>query len=83
MKRPSHLSVVPVEPEVGNPTAASRARIKAMSHPGDVIQCPRCGGRETIETRIGAMRRPNGSSYGGTKALICAACHRNGERVVV
>jgi hypothetical protein len=54
-----------------------------MSHPGDVIQCPRCGGRETIETRIGAMRRPNGSSYGGTKALICAACHRNGERVVV
>jgi hypothetical protein len=54
-----------------------------MSHPGDVIQCPRCGGRETIETRIGVMRRPNGTTHGGTKALICAACHRNGERIVV
>lgn len=78
-----HLAVVPEVPEVGNPTTASRSRIKAMSHPGDVIQCPRCGGRETIETLIGAMRRPNGSSYGGTRAMICAACHRNGDRVVV
>jgi DNA-directed RNA polymerase subunit RPC12/RpoP len=83
VKRPPHLTVVPTEPVAENPVTASRARIKAMPKPGDMIQCPRCGGREVIETRIGILRRPNGSSYGGTRAMICAACHRNGERVVV
>lgn len=80
---PPRLHVVPTTPEPETPVTASRRRIKAMPHPGDVIQCPRCGGRETIETRIGAMRRPNGTSHGGTKVTICAGCHRNGERVVV
>jgi len=74
---------VPSSPPPDTPVEASRARVKAMPKHGDMIQCPRCGGRETIETRIGMMRRPSGTTYGGTRATICASCHRHGERVVV
>jgi hypothetical protein len=53
-----------------------------MAKPAHMIQCPRCGGREVIETKTGMLRR-DGRAFGGTKTLICAGCHRNGERVVV
>ena len=48
----------------------------------ELVQCHRCGGREVIQTRIG-MHFVNGKATGGTKAIICAMCNRNGERVVV
>ena len=56
---------------------------KAAAKPADMVQCPRCDGREVLETRIGVMIRPGGKPFGGTKSLICANCQRNGERVVV
>lgn len=57
-------------------------RIKAMPKPASMIQCHRCGGREVIETKIGVFFK-NGRPSGGSKTLICAACHRAGERVVL
>ncbi|WP_428384123.1 hypothetical protein [Nevskia ramosa] len=59
-----------------------RNRIKAMPKPASMIQCHRCSGREVIETKIGVMFK-NGRPSGGTKTLICATCHRGGERVVL
>lgn len=59
-----------------------RKRIKALPKPKDMIQCPRCGGREVIETRIGVFETARTWS-GGTKALLCALCFMRGERVVL
>lgn len=53
-----------------------------MPGPPSVIQCPRCGGREVIETKTG-MLFAGGKASGGTKQLLCTACLLNGERVVV
>ena len=64
------------------PAQKVRNRIKALPKPASMIQCHRCGGREVIETKIGVMFK-NGCPSGGTKNLICATCHRNGERVVL
>ena len=47
-----------------------------------MLCCPKCEGREVIETKTGVLRK-NGKPYGGTKQLICAACQRKGERVVI
>jgi hypothetical protein len=57
-------------------------RIKAMPKPACMIQCYRCGGQETIETKIGVVIK-NGKPSGGTKQLICALCMLKGERVVL
>ncbi|AMG36255.1 hypothetical protein [Achromobacter xylosoxidans] len=59
-----------------------RKRIKALPKPQDMIQCPRCGGREVIETRIGVFETAR-TWKGGTKALLCALCFMRGERVVL
>lgn len=50
--------------------------------PAAMLQCARCGGREVIETRVGVMYVA-GRARGGTKSLLCADCHRKGERVVL
>jgi hypothetical protein len=50
--------------------------------PSALLECPRCRGREVIETRIG-VHVVDGKPTRGTKALICAQCHRNGERVML
>ncbi|CFN69610.1 hypothetical protein L550_0475 [Bordetella pertussis H973] len=47
-----------------------------------MIQCPRCGGREVIETRIGVFETARTWS-GGTKVLLCVLCFMRGERVVL
>lgn len=47
-----------------------------------ILQCPRCAGREMIETRTGAMLK-DGKVCGGTKQRICALCLMKGDRVVV
>lgn len=47
-----------------------------------MLQCPRCKGREVIETKTG-VEVVDGKARGGTVALICAQCHRNGERVML
>ncbi len=75
------LSIVPKAPEPDTPVTRSRKRMKAtrVEH---MVQCPRCNGREVIQTRMGVVR-VNGKPQGGVSALICAHCHRNGERVEV
>lgn len=74
--------MVPTTPEPETPVTASRKRVKAMLLPMEMAACPRCAGIEMIETRIGVIRR-GGRFTKGTTVLICAACHRGGERVAV
>lgn len=57
-------------------------RLKRAPKPATMIQCLRCGSRETVETRTGVMLR-DGKPVGGTKALLCACCWTKGERVVL
>jgi len=47
-----------------------------------MLQCPRCHGREFIETVIGAMLQAR-RLKGGTRQVICVGCLLKGERVVV
>lgn len=47
-----------------------------------MLQCPRCAGREVLVTVTGALIQ-GGKVKGGTKAWVCAGCHRKGERVVL
>ena len=49
---------------------------------GALLECPRCKGREVIEARIG-VEIAEGKPRGGTKVLLCAGCHRQGERVAL
>lgn len=73
------LSIVPkTEP----PKAEKiRQRLGKQPRPACILQC-RCGSREVFEARIG-VEFINGRVGGGTKVLLCVACHRNGQRVVV
>lgn len=74
------LTVVPPS----EPAAADkvRLRVKAAPKPASMLQCNRCGGRELLETRTGVLYE-NGKVKGGTKQMVCATCHMNGERVVI
>lgn len=58
-----------------------RARLRASPKPAGMLQCPRCAGREVIETKVG-MVLTDGKPRGGTKQWLCALCHSRGERVV-
>ena len=75
------LHLVPTEPQPEEPAKRARRRIASVRAPA-MLQCPRCGCRETIETKTGVLL-VNGKARGGTKSLVCADCHRRGERVVV
>ena len=81
MAKPS-LHVIPGTAPADTPAQRVRDRVKAMPKPSVMIQCRRCGGREVIETRIG-VESIGGKTRGGTKALICAACLMQGQRIVV
>jgi hypothetical protein len=76
------LHVVPDTPKPDDLKTQARDRIKRMPKPKDMLQCPRCGGRELIEARTGVMYQ-NGRTSGGTKQLLCSLCMVRGERVVV
>jgi len=66
----------------GTPPPERSRKRQAEAKASPVIQCHRCGGREVMQTRIG-VRLKAGKPTGGTVALICAGCHRKGERVVL
>lgn len=72
------LHIVPKSPA---PPSKNARRI-AASKPSDMCECRRCGGREVIETLIGAVLQ-GGKLKGGTRQVICVGCLLNGERVVV
>lgn len=72
------LHSVPPAPPPEKPKRKSATAPK----PASMLECRRCNGREVIETKTGVLYQ-NGKTKGGTKALICAACHRKGERVLL
>lgn len=47
-----------------------------------ILQCPRCKSREVFVTVVGSCIQ-SGAIRGGTKSYLCAACGRNGQRVVL
>lgn len=75
------LELIPGTPAPSTPTERVRARLRKTAAPS-VVQCPRCGCREVIETRQGATMT-DGRLTGGVRAVCCAACWLKGERVVI
>lgn len=59
-----------------------KAKLKRATKPADMLQCPRCSGREVTPTVLGALLK-GGKIQGGTKQFICTGCMLKGERVVV
>ncbi|MYM81092.1 hypothetical protein GTP44_03840 [Duganella sp. FT50W] len=72
------LHVVPSAPAPEQTKLKSRTATK----PAEMLQCPRCAGREFIETVIGAMIQAR-KLKGGTRQIICVGCMLKGDRVVV
>lgn len=72
------LHVVPKAPAPDKPKLKSRA----ASKPAEMLECPRCGGREFIETVIGALLQAR-KLKGGTRQIICVGCMLRGERVAL
>jgi len=73
------LKLVP--PEAPGPKEQVRQRLRKTAKPATMLQCPRCAGRELIETKVGVLF--DGKPKGGTKQLLCAMCLVKGERVVI
>jgi hypothetical protein len=76
------LRLISGSPPPDTPKERVRKRLRAGRRPEHIARCHRCTGVELKEVRIGMTKR-NGKLTGGTKQWICAACERNGERVVV
>jgi len=75
------LHLIPGTPAPDTSAEAVRRRQRAAK-PAEMLQCPRCAGREVLASVTGATIK-GGRVSGGTKAWICAGCHRKGERVVL
>jgi hypothetical protein len=75
------LHLIPGTPAPDTPAEEVRRRQRAAK-PAEMLQCPRCAGREVLVTVTGATVQ-GGKVKGGTKAYVCAGCHRKGERVVL
>jgi hypothetical protein len=75
--------VIEGTPEPETPASATRRRMKAHETPADLITCPRCTGREFIETITGAMTSRSGKRVGGVKTLVCVPCLMTGRRVAI
>jgi hypothetical protein len=72
------LHLVPDSP----PPEKPKLRISRASKPADMLQCPRCQGREFIETVIGSVLQAR-RLRGGTRQVVCFGCMLKGERVVI
>lgn len=71
--------VPPTEP---TPAEAVRQRVKKMARPDGMLQCPRCGCREVLNTQAG-VTITKGRRKPGTKIAIdeCAQCWKAGLHV--
>lgn len=76
------LHVITGTPPPDTPKQRVIDRLKKRAKPANMIQCPRCGGREVLVTLLGAMLK-DGKLVGGTKQIVCGHCYMNGERVVL
>lgn len=69
-------------PSIEKPSEGKNSRRRRASKPAEMLQCPRCAGREVIVSTIGVLLR-DGKLTGGTKQVLCVGCLTNGERVVL
>lgn len=75
------FEVITGTPPPDSPAERVRARLRKTATP-DVLQCPRCAGREVIELRSGVTMK-DGRTSGGYRRLACAACWLKGERIII
>lgn len=71
------LALVPPAPKPPDKREALRRHASA-----ELLECPRCAGREFIEARTGVQLK-RGKASAGTRTLLCAVCLLRGERVSV
>lgn len=76
------LHLIPGTPAPDTPAERTRKKLRAAARPPELLQCPRCAGREVLVTVTGATIK-GGRVSGGTKCWVCAGCHRMGDRVVL
>jgi hypothetical protein len=69
-------------PPTEKPPERKNSRRRRALKPAEMLQCPRCAGREVIVTTIGVLLR-DGKLTGGTKQVLCVGCPTRGERVVL
>lgn len=74
------LTLIPGTPAPDTPAQQVLERVKKMPKPAEMAQCPRCGGREFLTTKIGVLIK-SGKATGGTPNLICVNCLARGERI--
>ncbi|WP_148716482.1 hypothetical protein [Chitinolyticbacter meiyuanensis] len=82
MPEKSKFHVIAGTPPPATQLEEVRKIVRAMPKPASMLQCHRCGGREIMETKIGALLK-NGKVSGGTKQYLCASCFLKGERVLL
>lgn len=70
-----------VVPSIPAPTK-HKTRAPKVAKPAELIECPRCQGREITPTIIGAQL-VNRRIKGGTTQYLCTCCFLKGERVVL
>lgn len=75
------FEVIRGTPKPDSPAERVRKRIR-VAKPAEVLECPRCAGREFIEARAGLMFKA-GKTTGGTAVWLCVLCLARGERVRV
>ncbi len=63
-------------PAPETPVEQVRKRVRNADKPAAMPQCDRCGGREYMETKIGAGKA-------ATKQRLCVSCLLRGQRVVM
>ncbi len=57
-------------------------RIRHAAPAGDVLECPRCAGRELVEL-VSGVRLKGGKPTSAASTFVCAACWLRGQRVTV
>ena len=76
MAEKPRFHVIDGTPPPDSPTEELKKRLRSRPRPQGMPQCPRCGGREYIEAKIGAGKAV-------TKQKLCVICLMKGERVVM
>jgi hypothetical protein len=76
------FTVIPGTPPPDTPKQRVINRLKAIERPPEILECPRCAGREVLELRSGVTHK-DGKISGGIKTVVCATCFLKGERVVL
>lgn len=75
------FTVIEGTPPPDTPKQRVVDRLKAIRQP-DILECPRCAGREVLELRSGVTHK-QGRISGGIATVVCATCFLKGERVVL